>query len=59
MKSQLERDFDRSFKPQPRKHCEVCGSTEPLGADGQPTRYISLGDGKWACNYCNNQRPGA
>jgi hypothetical protein len=54
-KSQLERDFDRTFKPQPRKHCLICGAPEGASGDGANRRFLRVQDG-WVCNYCNNQK---
>jgi hypothetical protein len=54
-KSQLERDFDRTFKPQPRKHCLICGAPEGSSGDGANRRFLRVQDG-WVCNYCNNQK---
>jgi hypothetical protein len=58
MKSQHERDLDKTFKQQPRKKCVVCGSYEGSSPEGYAVRMLKVHDG-WVCNYCNNQKPGA
>jgi hypothetical protein len=57
--TQLEKDIIRVGKKQPIKHCVICGAREGSSGDGQPRRFVHLEGNKWACNYCNNQRPGA
>ena len=55
MKSQQQKDFERTFNKPPAKRCAVCGSPEETSPEGARVRMILLADGKWACNYCNNQ----
>jgi phage/plasmid primase-like uncharacterized protein len=58
MKDSAQRDFERSFRRPKLKRCSVCGSPEGFSPEGKPVRMLNLGDGTWACNYCNNQAPG-
>jgi hypothetical protein len=55
MKSQQEKDFDKSFKRPSRKRCNNCGSPEGYSPEGKPVRMVRVSDGVFACNYCANQ----
>lgn len=56
--STIDQAYIDARRPKRKIKCCVCGQPEGSSGDGQPRRMVHLGDGKWACNYCNNQGPG-
>ena len=57
MKSQEQRDFEKTLKTQPRHRCTVCGSSEGYSPEGKQVRMVRVSDGVYSCNYCANQQP--
>ena len=57
MKSQEQKDFEKTFKQPSRKRCNSCGSPEGLSPEGKQVRMVRVSDGVFACNYCANQSP--
>jgi hypothetical protein len=53
-----ERDYKHIEKQPKARRCQICGSPEGYGPNGERVRMIRLEGDKWACNYCNNQAPG-
>lgn len=54
-KDKLERELEKSSRRQPPERCNICGDKiigKKFRAGQRGTKTL------WACNRCNNERPG-